>query len=494
MQDTATAVRPAHNYTKVLPQRRQLYYGGAWHEPLGGYEDTYNPANGESLGAAAVANSQDVDRAVAAAAEAFKTWRYVSAFERGALLRRIATIVRDSAEELAMIDAANCGNPVAEMVRDGHSSATYLELFAGLAPEIKGSTIPMGPGVVNMTVREPVGVCARILAYNHPLMFLCAKLGPAIAAGNTVVMKPPVQAPLSAYRLLEMIDGILPPGVLNVVTGGVECGEALTTHPDVPIVTLVGSAPTGRAIMRGGAERLKRVFLELGGKNALIIYPDADMPRAIAGAVKGMNFGWAGQSCGSTSRLFIHESVYDQVLEGVIAGAGSYKPGIPTDQATTMGSLISKAQYDKVLRYIEYGKEDGARLVYGGGKPSDPALANGFFVEPTIFADVTMDMRIASQEIFGPVLSVLKWSDEDELFCQVNAVEYGLTGSIYTTSLANAHRAAAQMESGYLWVNNTSLHFPGAPFGGYKQSGIGREESMDELLEFTQIKNVNITL
>ena len=494
MADSATWGAERSKYKSALPTRRQLYFGGAWHEPLGGYADTFNPASGENLGSTAVANSADVGLAVAAARVGFETWRRTTPFERGAALRRIAAVLRENAEELALVDSANCGNPIREMIRDSFSSATYLELFAGLAPEIKGSTMMTGDGKVDMTLREPIGVCARILAYNHPLMFLCAKMAPALAAGNAVIMKPPIQAPLSAYRLLELIDGILPPGVLNVLTGGIECGEALTAHPDVPVVTLVGSAATGRAIMRASADRLKRVLFELGGKNALIVYPDADVARTIVGAVKGMNFGWAGQSCGSTTRLFVHDSLYDEVLDGVVAGARSFRPGVPTDPATTMGSLISSAQRDKVLRYIEYGKADGARLVLGGSQPTEPELAGGYFVEPTIFADVTSDMRIAQEEIFGPVLAVLRWSDEDTLFRDVNSVEYGLTGAVFTTNLANAHRAAARMETGYIWINETSLHFPGAPFGGYKQSGIGREESVDELLAFTQLKNVHISL
>ncbi len=492
--DDLKPVQIVPDYHTLLPQERRLYYGGEWHEPAGGYETDFNPANGESLGRVAVANAADVAAAVLAAKTAFESWQYVPALERGALLRRIADIVRQNAEELALIDAADCGNPIAEMIRDSSSAATYLDLFAGLASAIEGSTLPLGPDRLNIVHREPVGVVARILAYNHPLMFLCCKMASALAAGNCVIMKPPVQAPLSAYRLMELVDGILPPGVLNVVTGGIECGEALTTHPDIPFVTLVGSPATGRAIMRSAADRLKHVIFELGGKNALIVYPDADIARTIAGAVKGMNFGWAGQSCGSTSRLFIHASVYDEVLAGVVAGAKTYRPGVPTDYATNMGSLVSAAQRDKVLFYIASAKEQGARLVLGGKAPADPGLAQGFFVEPTIFADVTSDMRIAREEIFGPVLSVFKWDDEDALFAEVNAVEYGLTGAVFTSSLANAHRAAARMDTGFIWINNTSLHFPGAPFGGVKQSGIGREESMDEILAFTKQKNVNITL
>jgi betaine-aldehyde dehydrogenase len=252
--------------------------------------------------------------------------------------------------------------------------------------------------------------------------------------------------------------------------------------------------PTGRAIMKAGADRLKHVTLELGGKNACIIYPDADLKKAITGAVDGMNFTWCGQSCGSTSRLFLHESVYEQVMTGMMERIRFYKPGIPTDMDTTMGAIVSRAQLDKIMSYIEIGSKEGATLACGGKRPEDPKLANGHFVEPTVFTNVTQAMRIANEEIFGPVLSVIKWKDEEKMLEQVNAVEYGLTGSVWTTSLASAHHAANRMESGYIWVNNVSAHFLGASFGGYKQSGIGREEGYDELLSYSQVKNINITL
>jgi betaine-aldehyde dehydrogenase len=293
---------------------------------------------------------------------------------------------------------------------------------------------------------------------------------------------------------MELADGIFPPGVLNVLSGGRECGEALAAHPDTPVVTLIGSVPTGRAVAASASSRLKHIVLELGGKNALIVFPDADIERAIESAVRGMNFTWCGQSCGSTSRLFLHDSVYEQVLAAVIAGAANYVPGIPTDPKTTMGSIVSKTQQDKVLSYVQVGIDGGARLVLGGDVPKNPLLANGFFVNPTIFADVTSDMRLAREEVFGPILSVFRWTDEDKMFADVNDVEYGLTASIHTRDLATAHRAASRVEAGYVWINNASTHFYGAPFGGYKQSGIGREECLDELLGFTQQKNVNITL
>ena len=271
-------------------------------------------------------------------------------------------------------------------------------------------------------------------------------------------------------------------------------GQSLVKHPDIPRIALIGSVPTGRAIAKAGADQLKHITLELGGKNACIIYPDADLKKAIPAAVNGMNFTWCGQSCGSTSRLFIHHSIYDEVMAGVLDQVRNYVPGIPTDLKTTMGSIISKVQWDKIMNYIEIAKNEGATLVYGGKAPSDPALAKGWFVEPTIFTNVTQKMRIANEEVFGPVLSVIRWENEEDLFDQVNSVEYGLTASIWTQNLKNAHVAAARVQSGYVWVNHVSSHFIGASFGGYKQSGIGREEGFDEIYSYTQHKNIHMVL
>ena len=483
-----------HTPTLVLPQHRDLYYGGAWHRPQGGYLDTFNPATGESLGPAAEANSADVDAAVRAAQQGFAIWRGMKPLERAGLLKKVAQVLRDNAFELALLDAANCGNPIIEMQRDALIAAAQIDYYAGLATEVKGETLPMGEGILNYTLREPYGVCARIVAYNHPIMFTAAKMAPPLIAGNAVIMKPPYQAPLSSYRMMELIDGILPPGVLNILSGGMACGQALVNHPDVPRLALIGSVPTGRAIARAGAERLKHVTLELGGKNACIIYPDADMAKAIPAAVNGMNFTWCGQSCGSTSRLFVHESIHDQVVEGMLKAIRHYQPGIPTDMATTMGCIVSQQQHEKIMSYIALGQQEGATLAYGGQRPSDPALAKGWFVQPTVFTNVTQKMRLANEEIFGPVLSVIKWRDEAEMIEQVNAVEYGLTASIWTQNLATAHRTAARVQAGFVWVNHVGSHFIGASFGGYKQSGIGREEGFDELLTYTQHKNVHVVL
>jgi betaine-aldehyde dehydrogenase len=279
-----------------------------------------------------------------------------------------------------------------------------------------------------------------------------------------------------------------------VVPGGRQVGAALAGHKDVAMVALVGSVPTGRAVMRAASDTVKPVMLELGGKNALIAYPDAD-PDEVAGAViAGMNFTWCGQSCGSTSRAFIHEKIYDAVLAGVKDKIKVYKPGIPTDPATTMGAIVSKVQFDRVMDYIASAKQEGARLLTGGGPPNDPALAKGFFIEPTVFADVTMTMRIAREEIFGPVLGVFKWSDESKMLEEVNMVEYGLTCSIWTNDISTAHRTAAAVEAGFVWINEVGKHFLGVPFGGVKQSGIGREECFDEMLAFTQEKNIHVRL
>src|SRR5215469_6081507 len=494
MVAVASAVK-AQPLMPNLPSHRDPYYAGKWQKPKADrYIDAVSPGTGESLGKVVEGNVADAGAAIAAAKAAYPEWRRVAPLERAKMLRAIAEVLRDNGEELAMIDAADCGNPYAEMVRDANAGAAQLDFYAGLVTEMKGASIPMGPDVVNFSLREPYGVVGRIIPFNHPFMFAAGKSGAPLAAGNTVVLKPPEQAPLSALRLAELIDGILPPGVWNVVPGGREVGQVLASHPDVASVALIGSVPTGRAVMKAASDTLKPVLLELGGKNALIAYPDADLDGVSAAVVDGMNFTWCGQSCGSTSRAFVHARIYDAVLERAAAQVKRYRPGIPTDPATTMGAIISQVQHERIMGFIEAGKREGARLISGGGRPSDPKLASGLFIEPTIFADVTMDMRIGKEEIFGPVLSVFKWTDETEMLRQVNQVEYGLTCSIWTQDLVTAHRTAAEVEAGYVWINEVSKHFLGAPFGGYKQSGIGREECIEELLRFTREKNIHVNL
>src|SRR5215468_8918810 len=356
-----------------LPSHRDPYYAGKWQKPkTERYVDTINPGTGESLGKVTDGTVADAEAAIAAAKAAFREWRRVPPLERAKMLRAIADVLRKHGDELAMLDAADCGNPYAEMVRDANAGAAQLDFYAGLVTEMKGASIPMGPDAVNFSVREPLGVVGRIIPFNHPFMFAAGKSGAPLAAGNTVVLKPPEQAPLSALRLAELIDGILPPGVWNVVPGGKEVGQALASHPDVAMTALIGSVPTGRAVMKAASDTLKPVLLELGGKNALIAFRDADLDAVSTAMVDGMNFTWCGQSCGSTSRAFIHETIYDAVLERANKSIERYRPGDPTDPATTMGAIINRTQYDRILGFIEAGKQDGARLIAGGGPPEDP--------------------------------------------------------------------------------------------------------------------------
>ena len=491
----AATVPSALPQTLRLPAHRDAYYAGAWHKPQGDhYADTINPGTGEALAAVAMCDAADVDRAVRAAKAAYREWRDVLPLERARILRHIAAILRENAGELAMIDAADCGNPVREMVGDALIAAAQTEFFAGLVTEMKGASIPMGPHAVNFSVREPMGVVARIIPFNHPFMFCAGKSAAPLAAGNTVIVKPPEQAPLSSLRLAELLDGVLPAGVFNVVPGGRAVGEALASHPAIAKVALIGSVPTGRAVMRAAAETVKPLLLELGGKNALIAYPDADPDEVAAAAIAGMNFTWCGQSCGSTSRAFLHEKIHDAVIERIKARIGQFKPGIPTDPATSMGAIVSKVQFDRVMDFIASAKAEGARLVTGGKRPDDAVLSKGFYIEPTVFADVTENMRVAREEIFGPVLSILKWSDEKTMIETVNAPDYGLTCSIWTNDLNIAHSIAARVEAGYIWINEVGKHFLGAPFGGVKQSGLGREECFEEMLSYTQEKNIHVRL
>jgi betaine-aldehyde dehydrogenase len=491
MTSSPSSVNTALN----LPARRTLYYGGAWHEPCSGrFDATLNPSTGQPLARVAVGNAADVDAAVAAAALGFAEWRAILPLERGRILRRMAEVLRKNAAGLAMIDAANCGNPVREMTSDAMVAAAQLDFFAGLVTEMKGASIPMGPDVVNFSVREPIGVVARIMPFNHPFMFAAGKSAAPLAAGNSIVMKPPDQAPLSALRLAELVDGLLPAGVFNVVPGDRETGAALASHPGVGMVAIIGSVAAGRAVMRAASATVKPLLLELGGKNALIAYADADPDDVAAAAVGGMNFTWCGQSCGSTSRAFVHAAIYDAVVDRVKSRVAAFKPGLATDAATTMGAIVSAAQLDRVLSYIEAATQDGARLLHGGKRPSDSTLDGGFFVEPTVFVDVTSAMKIAREEIFGPVLAILKWTDEASMMDEVNAVDYGLTCSIWTNDLSTAHRAAMRVQAGYIWINEVGKHFLGAPFGGVKQSGFGREECLGEMLSFTQEKNIHLRL
>lgn len=479
----------------ILPAHTGLYYGGKWHPAQDNQTvRVHNPATAAVLTEIAMAKQSDVVAAIAAARQGFEVWRNIAPLERGKILRQIAVIIRQHGPDLAMLDAADGGNPYGELIRDVENTASQFEYFAGLIMEMKGQSTPATPGVINFSVRQPLGVVARIVPFNHPFMFCAAKSAAPLAAGNAVIVKPPEQAPLSGLRLAELIGDLLPPGVFNVIPGGSEVGATLASHPGIDATAFIGSVPTGKAVSASAAQTLKKVMLELGGKNPLIAFADADPDEVAKAMVAGMNFGWCGQSCGSTSRALLHEEIHDAVLERLPAHCARFKPGLPTNPETTMGAIVDQRQFDRVRSYIALAQEEGARLVLGGGSPSSPDLANGYFVEPTIFADVTPQMRIAREEIFGPVLSIMKWSDEDEMIAVANGVDYGLTCSIWSDDINKAHRTAQRIDAGFIWINEVGKHFLGTPYGGFKQSGSGREECLEELLFFTQEKHIHIRL
>ena len=469
-----------------------LYIGGEWQESIdSGTFETINPSNREKLGDVPEAAEKDVDRAVAAAKTAFVEWRRVPIAERARCLEKLAQRIDDHTEELALLDSVDAGNALSGMRGDMDWTAKTLRYFAGLITEIKGETSSHGPRHLNFTRRQPYGVVAKINPFNHPFRFCVEKAAAPLAAGNCVVIKGSEQAPLSGLRFGELCEGIFPDGVINIVTGGAKAGQALVTHPDVSRIGFVGSVPTGRIIAKAAAESLKVVSLELGGKNPIIIYPDADPVKAAAAAIKGMNMNRQGQSCSSTSRMFVHESLHGAVTEELVKQAEALPIGVPWVESNDVGPIISKRQYERILGFIESAKKDGAECLTGGGPPEDEELRKGLFVSPTIYDRVTPDMRIGSEEIFGPVMSVMPWSNYEEMLNTVNGLEYGLTAAIVTNDLAKAMETAERVEAGYVWINSTGRYL-GAPYGGWKQSGLGQEECFEELLSYTRIKNINM--
>ncbi|MGW3950187.1 aldehyde dehydrogenase family protein [Streptomyces sp. NPDC004752] len=438
------------------------------------------------------ADAADVDEAVSAAYAARPVWRDTTAVERAALVRRLADLVEEHGEELALLDTIDAGAPIAASRLDVKVAVSQLRLFAGLALELKGASIPAS-NALHVTVREPVGVVARIVPFNHPLMFAC-KVGAPLVAGNPTILKPPEAAPLSALRLAELAAEVFPPGVLSVVVGdGPVVPDTLVRHPQVRRIGFIGSGPTGRAIQQAAAESgIKDVTLELGGKNAMVVFADADLDAAAEGAVFGMNFGSSGQSCGSNSRLLVQREVHDEVVARVVELIEARRIGDPLAEWSEQGTVINRTQYEKSLRYVEIAVNEGAKVATGGSRPSGPEFERGLYVAPTVLTDVTPDARIAREEVFGPVLAVIPFDTEDEAVQIANSVEYGLTASVWTRDLDRAHRVVRDFEAGHTWINGSSLHFPNVPFGGVKGSGVGREESLEELLGYTDIKAINV--
>lgn len=482
----------------LLKRDYRMLIGGQLVTAQGGevYE-TCSPSTGEYLGSVPFAQETDVHAAVESAKQAFIHWRKTPPLERAKMLKVLVEEFKKRAQQYAVLDAIDGGNPVTAMLSDVYSAADMMEYVISMVTELKGETIPSSGVHWHLTRREPYGVIGKIIPYNHPIMFTAEKIVAPLIAGNTVVLKAPDQCPLSSLLFAELCQSILPPGVVNILSGdGVITGNALVRHPDVKRIALIGSVGTGKAILKSAADvAIKHVSLELGGKNAMIVYPDADIEKAVEGAVRGMNFMWCqGQSCGSTSRLFLHERIHDEFIELLMNRVAQIKVGLPINPDTEMGSLVSQQQYDKVTGFIKSALEEGARLIVGGGKPEGAVFEKGYFIEPTVFANVTENMKIFKEEIFGPVLSVIRWNDKEDMIRQTNSLSLGLTASIWTNHLPTALDTVDRVEAGFIWVNGSSRHFIGVPYQGFKDSGIGSEEGLDEILSYTQVKTVNIMM
>ncbi len=471
-----------------------LIGGTLSHSSRGETIDALNPATGETIARIPRCRTEDVTRAVDAAQAAFPAWRATPATERAGMLNAFADAMLSRREELARLDAEDNGSPLAELRKDVNIGAAELRYFAGLALQSKGETIPTGFGRLNYTLREPYGVVGRIVPFNHPLLFATMKIGAPLAAGNTVVLKPSEHTSLTALRLAEDFQRIFPPGVMNVVTGyGAEAGDAIVAHPLVRRIAFIGLAETGRAIQaRAAGVGIKSVSLECGGKNPIVVFPDADIEKAVDGVVNGMNLTFQGQSCGSTSRLIVHRDIHDDFVDAVVNKVSSLRVGMPMNEETQIGTLVNEGQFQKVSGYVELGRSEGAKLLTGGTRPEDEELSRGFFIRPAVFDGVGTEMRLAQEEIFGPVLAVMDFNTYDEALRIANDTRFGLTASVFTRDLTTAHAFARDVEAGFVWVNDSNRHFLGTPFGGFKDSGTGRDEDIEEMHSYTQIKNVNV--
>ncbi|MBI4446188.1 MAG: aldehyde dehydrogenase family protein [Acidobacteria bacterium] len=477
--------------------RNQLFIGGSWRPSSSGETfTTINPADRETLATVARAREQDVDVAVAAARAALSDprWSQIGPPERGRVLNRIAGLLRERKEELARIESLDCGKPLNQARNDIEVSARYFEFYSGVADKLYGKTIPLAGQYLNYTLLEPIGVTAHITPWNFPLQIACRGIAPALAAGNTVVHKPAEQTPLTALLLGEIsLEAGLPAGVLNVVTGfGNDAGARLTSHPHVNHITFTGSVETGRLVMKAAAENIVPVTLELGGKSPNIVLADAEFPSALKGVSTAV-FANAGQICSAGTRLVVDSKLHKDFVQQLQKHARSLRIG-PGLENPDLGPLISEEQHQRVQEYIKIGKQEGARLLTGGKVPDDPRLRQGLFMEPTLFDEVTPQMRIAQEEIFGPVLAILTFRDLEEALEIANGVSYGLVAGIWTRDIKKAHWLAARLQAGQVFINEYFAGGVETPFGGYKKSGFGREKGLEALVHYTQVKNVCVNI
>jgi acyl-CoA reductase-like NAD-dependent aldehyde dehydrogenase len=492
---TATQTQP---HSSTLSSKGMLI-GGQWVESASGARITVeNPAKRAPIAEVPRANAADVERAVAAGARAYADWRKVVPRERGKALLRIADSIQARTEELARTIALETGNALRTQARgEANMTADIFRYFGGLASELKGETLPLGEHVLSYTRREPLGVVGAIIPWNAPVMLGALKIAPALCAGNTMVMKAAEDAPLGVLLMAEICQEFLPPGVLNVLTGyGEECGGPLANHPGIAKLSFTGSTEVGKIVMRAAAERIVPVSLELGGKSPSIVYPDADQDWAVDGIIAAMRFTRQSQSCTAGSRLFLHEDIFDSFLGKLEKKTTALRIGDPLDEKTDIGTIINNKQFTKVCKYVDEGlKRSDARLVFGGLPPRTGPLSEGYYAIPTVFADRSNDWRLAREEIFGPVLVAIRWSDEAEAIRMANDSHYGLAAYVWTHDIGAGLRTAHAIESGWVQVNQGGGQVPGMSYGGYKQSGIGREFSLEGMLDsFTQRKSVTVNL
>ncbi|MDF0600576.1 betaine-aldehyde dehydrogenase [Psychromarinibacter sp. C21-152] len=469
--------------------RGSHYIAGAYAEDAGGAPiDVIYPATGETVAQVHAATPEIVDKALAAADAARRDWAAMPGVERGRILRRAADLLRERNRDLSEIETIDTGKPLQEtLVADAASAADALEWFGGLAATIRGEHVQLG-GDWAYTIREPLGVCVGIGAWNYPTQIAAWKAAPALACGNTMVFKPSEETPLCALKLAEILtEAGAPPGVFNVVQGRGEVGASLVTDPRVAKVSLTGSVPTGQKVYAAAAEGIRHVTMELGGKSPMLVFADADIEAAVGGAILG-NFYSSGQICSNGTRVFVQKGIKDRFLARLTERLQGIVMGDPLNEATNFGPLVSAAQLDKVMGYIAQGKAEGARLVAGGARVNRP----GWFVEPTVFADVTDDMTIARDEIFGPVAAVLDFETEDEALARANATPYGLSAGVFTRDIDRAHRVAGGFEAGTCWINTYNLTPVEVGFGGSKLSGVGRENGLAAIEHFSQLKTVYV--